>query len=240
MTITEQTTIADIATNLPASVPVFQRHGVDFCCGGKTPLGIACEEHGVPFEALVQEIDAATSAPAAEPQDWTRAPLHQLIDHIVEHYHEPLRDELPRLETMASRIAQVHAGKGAHLPELEATIGELASDLLQHMQKEEMVLFPAIRAIESGRLAPVATSIQAMEQEHDRAGELLETLRRITGSFAVPQWGCQTVRALYHGLETLESSLHVHIHLENNVLFPRALQRTLVQADSHASAGAER
>ena len=228
MTITENTSVAEIAAALPASVRIFQRHGVDFCCGGKKPLGLVCEEQGLSFADVASAIEAAAASPVAEEHDWARAPLHVLIDHIISTYHDALREELPRLETMASRVLSAHGGREPGIfGRIDAIVRELSADLNEHMNKEELVLFPAIWAMERGvtdGARPVSAPIRVMEREHDRAGELLADLRRITDGYVAPQWACQTLRALYHGLGELEASMHVHVHLENNVLFPRALQ----------------
>jgi regulator of cell morphogenesis and NO signaling len=228
MTITESTSVAEIASTLPASVRIFQRYGVDFCCGGKKPLGIVCEEQGLSFADLSGAIEAAAASPVAEEHDWTRAPLHVLIDHIISTYHDALREELPRLETMASRVLSVHGGREPRVfGRIDAIVRELSADLNDHMRKEELILFPTIWAMEKGvtdGARSVSAPIHIMEREHDRAGELIAELRRITGGYAAPEWACQTLRALYHGLGELEASMHVHVHLENNVLFPRALQ----------------
>jgi regulator of cell morphogenesis and NO signaling len=226
MTITEHTTVADIAAALPSSVRVFQRHEIDFCCGGKRPIGTACGERGVAFETLVAEIEASAAGSTGEDRDWGREPLHGLIDHIVTTYHDALREELPRLEAMAAKVSRVHGTKAAHLPRLEAIVNELSAELRRHMRKEEMVLFPAIRAIEAGTPTgvPISAPIGMMEHEHDQAGTQLAELRAITDAYSAPDWACQTFRALYHGLSELESTMHVHVHLENNVLFPRALR----------------
>lgn len=228
MTITESTSVAEIAASLPASVRVFQRHGVDFCCGGKKPLGVVCEEQGLSFAELAEAIERAAAIPALDPQDWTGAPLHLLIDHIVSTYHDVLREELPRLETLAARVLRVHGGREpGRLGRIEAIVAELSADLNEHMRKEELVLFRMIRAIEAKSVTGgrgISAPIRVMEWEHDRAGELLAELRSITGGFEAPRWACETLRALYHGLAELEASMHMHVHLENNVLFPRALQ----------------
>ncbi len=229
MTITENTSVAEIAATLPASVRIFQRHGVDFCCGGKKPLGVVCEEQGLSFADLTSAIEqAAAAAPAADTQDWTRAPLHVLMDHIISTYHDALREELPRLETMTARVLRVHGGREPRvLGRIDAIVRELSADLHEHMRKEELVLFPTIWAMERGAgdgPSRVTAPIRVMEWEHDHAGDLLAELKSITGGFACPEWGCQTLRALYHGLRELEASMHVHVHLENNVLFPRALR----------------
>jgi regulator of cell morphogenesis and NO signaling len=227
MTITEQTRVADIATTVPSSVRVFQRFGIDFCCGGKIPLGVVCQERGLAFAEVASAIEASSAARADE-RDWTTAPRGALIAHIVSTYHDVLREELPRLEAMATKVAAVHGAKGSFLARVRDIVAELSADLREHMQKEERVLFPAIRAIDEGGMRQqgwVAAPIAVMEREHDRAGELLSELRRLSGGYVTPEWACNTFRALYHGLAELEASMHVHVHLENNVLFPRALKQ---------------
>jgi regulator of cell morphogenesis and NO signaling len=225
MRITETTTIADIVTALPSSVRVFQRQGIDFCCGGKKPIGAVCEERGLNFTDVASAIETSRDT-VEETRDWWQEPLRAVIEHIVTTYHNPLREELPRLQVMALKVARVHGDNAPYLGRLRTTLGELSRDLLAHMWKEEMVLFPAIDAIESGdyRSFPLATPIAVMELEHDHAGALLSELRFLTDGFTVPEWGCATVRALYHGLAELEASMHLHVHLENNVLFLRALR----------------
>src|SRR5262245_40404982 len=226
MTITETTTIADIASALPSSVRVFQRHGIDFCCGGKKPIGAVCREHGLDFAELTRAIEVSRDTADDDARDWSREPLSTLTSHVVTVYHQPLREELPRLKAMAERVARVHGGKALYLARLEAIVSELAADLLTHMRKEEMMLFPAIEELTrgvTGRWFPIDTPIAVMEHEHDHAGSLLEELRVITSGYQVPDWGCATMRALYQDLAELEATMHVHVHLENNVMFPRAL-----------------
>lgn len=227
MTITETTTIGAIAAAVPSSVRVFERYGVDFCCGGKRPLGDVCQEQGLSFADIAGAIEASAAERRDDERDWTQEPLGALIDHILMTYHAPLREELPRLEAMASKVAGVHGSKVDFLAQLVDIVGELSADLNDHMHKEETVLFPAIRALDEGHGRNggwISAPIAVMEQEHDRAGELLAELRRLTGQYVAPAWACETFRALYCGLEELEASMHVHVHLENNVLFPRALR----------------
>ena len=226
MTITAATTVGEIASAFPSSVRIFQQHGIDFCCGGRTPLEAACREHGLSFEALSTLIEAAAAVPAPEPRDWRQAPLHALVAHIVATYHDTLREELPRLQGMAAKVTRVHGARAPFLLRLNTAVNELSDDLLAHMDKEEVILFPAIVAREAGpspQRMPLSGPIHVMEHEHDRAGSLLAEMRRITDGYTAPPWACQTFKALYHGLEELESSMHVHVHLENNILFPRAL-----------------
>ena len=228
MIITETTPIGDIAAALPSSVRVFERYNIDFCCGGQRPLGEACRARGLAFDEVADAIATAAAAPALGDRDWTSAPLAALIDHIVAAYHRPLREELPRLEAMAAKVSSVHGENAPHLGRVEEIVRDLAAELTAHMGKEELVLFPAVRAIEDGEaLAPmwITAPIAVMEHEHDHAGALLAELRRLTGGYLPPDWACQTFRAFYRGLEELETAMHVHVHLENNVLFPRAVER---------------
>jgi regulator of cell morphogenesis and NO signaling len=225
MVITEHTTVGEIAAAIPSSVRVFQRHNIDFCCGGRTPLSVACRERGLSFTEVALAVEEAATPAGPDDRDWSREPLRVLIDHIVGTYHRPLRDELPRLQAMAAKVAGVHGAKAPHLSRVKALVSELSDDLTLHMQKEERMLFPAIRAIEDDPqlVIPISAPIGVMEQDHDGAGALLSELRAITGEYVAPPWACGTFRALYQGLAELESDMHVHVHLENNVLFPRAL-----------------
>jgi len=226
MNITENALVADIAANIPASVRIFQRHGIDFCCGGRRSLAVVCGDSGLQVNDLRDEIEAAAAGEPVDDRDWMRAPLHELTAHIVSAYHEPLREELPRLESMAVRVAEVHGQKDPEvLPRIQEIVGELSIELNQHMRKEEAVLFPLIGAIEGGGSPqmPIEAPIVVMLREHDHAGELLAEARSLTGDYRPPAWACATMRALYQGLAELESTMHVHVHLENNVLFPRAL-----------------
>jgi regulator of cell morphogenesis and NO signaling len=226
MTITEKTTIAEIAAALPSSVRVFQRHGIDFCCGGKKPIADACRDRGLTFAAIVNEIEETAASRRGSDRDWSGDTLAALIGHIVAAYHEPLREELPRLEAMAAKVSRAHGSKDPRLVRLCGLVAELAADLHAHMQKEERVLFPSIDAVEAGRrpVMRIDRPIGVMEDEHDRAGALLADLRETTDGYEPPEWGCATLRALYHGLAELEADMHVHVHLENNLLFPRALR----------------
>lgn len=229
--ITPETIIARLATRRPGTIRVFQRHGIDFCCQGGRSLAAACEEKGIAFEALRDELAAAAAGPAGPTRDWDEAPLGELIDHVLDRYHARLREDLPRLDAMAAKVLSVHGEKHPEtLPALAATLHDLREELESHMLKEERVLFPAVRALEAaadGNQAPGATlglsgPIAMMEHEHDVAAKALAELRRLTAGYQPPAGACATFRGLYHGLAELEGDTHRHIHLENNVLFPRA------------------
>jgi regulator of cell morphogenesis and NO signaling len=221
MTITIETQVGRIAAEHPLATRVFARHGIDFCCGGGRPLREACTEKGIDAAGVVDEIRKELTAPGAPSHRWDKAPLGELVDHILATYHEPLHEELPRLEAMARKVVAVHGDKDPRrLPELLAVYVNLKEELDSHMAKEEQILFPMIKR-GHGRMAggPVAV----MEHEHDVAGSLLRRLRELTDNYEVPAEACNTWRALWHGLKALEREMHEHIHLENNILFPRAL-----------------
>jgi len=237
MEITPETHVAKIATRHPGTIRVFQSHGIDFCCGGKRPLAEASAERGLDLDALRTELAEAAAGPAADDRDWQEAPLTELVDHIVTRFHDRLRDDLPRLAAMADRVLAVHGEKHPEvLPALARTFHGLRAELESHTLKEEQVLFPWVCEMErsatggASRGCGVTTMpcgtvdgpIAVMEAEHDDAAHALAELRRLTADFVPPAGACTTFRGLYHGLAELETDLHRHIHLENNVLFPRA------------------
>jgi len=218
-----ETTVGELAVEHPLATRVFARHGIDFCCGGGEPLGAVCVRRSLDIAALLAEIERelAPAGGSGAARRWDQAPLPDLIDHLLATYHRPLDEELPRLAQMARKVHEVHGSKDPALfAELLAVYLGLKAELDQHMMKEEQILFPMIRA---GQGAMAMGPIAVMEQEHVDAGSALARLRELTGGYAVPEEACNTWRALWHGLEALERDLHEHIHLENNVLFPRAL-----------------
>lgn len=214
-------TVASLATEHPLATRVFARYGIDFCCGGGRPLKEVCEEKGLDVSQVIDEIQQELASADKPEHRWDSEPLDKLIEHILETYHRPLDEELPRLESMAARVLEVHRDKDPRrLTELVVVYGGLKAELLDHMAKEEEILFPMILR---GQGAMAGGPISVMEHEHESAGTALRRLRELTNNYAVPPEACNTWRALWHGLEALETSLHQHIHLENNILFPRAL-----------------
>lgn len=221
MNVTRESTVGRIAADHPSSTRVFERHGIDYCCGGGVSLADACRSRGLDVERVIQEIRTEESEDGRDEARWSEAPLNDLVDHILAAYHEPLREELGRLEEMCRKVLHAHAEKEPHmLPALLATYLGLKAELEAHMWKEEQVLFPMIRRGEGAR---AGGPITVMEMEHDVAASALGRLRALTDDYRVPECACNTWRALWHGLAALEESLHRHIHLENNILFPRAL-----------------
>lgn len=228
MTITRESRVSDVATDVPATIKIFQQHGIDFCCGGKRPLAEACAEHGIDADLIVEELRAIASRGDDE-RNWHAAPLTDLIGYIQQRFHEPLRAELPRLVAMMDKVVSRH---GDHLPEtlhpLQATLAALTDELVEHMAKEDAILFPAIAATDTGGPGGgpwIEGPITVMESEHEDAGRALARMRELTDGYTPPEWACPTFRGLYYGLSELERDMHVHVHLENNILFPRAASR---------------
>jgi regulator of cell morphogenesis and NO signaling len=232
MTITAETPVSEIAIADPATIKVFQQHQIDFCCGGRMPLGEACSRHGLDPAAILAELRAVGESPAPEPR-WETEPLSSLVAHIQARFHRPLREELPRLQAMLTKVVSRH---GHHLPEtlprLATIFDTLQAELLAHMAREDAVLFPAIIASEAALASDgnpwqpwlaIEGPVPVMEAEHESAGAALKAMRDLTGGYVAPDWACPTFRGLYHGLAQLEADMHVHVHLENHVLFPRAI-----------------
>ena len=229
-----QLTVGEIAAETPAAVRVFEKYRIEYCCGGNRPLGEVCQERGISTEAVLSELEQIGRRPDAA-RDWAKASLADLIEHILSTHHEYLKSELPALSARLARVIEAH--RAAHsdilLPLLQVFDG-LREELTAHMRKEEMILFPAIRDLETARReggSPAATPFGAIENpirmmvmEHDSAGHALAEMRRLTEDYTPPADACATFRALYQGLEQMEADLHQHIHLENNILFPRAVQ----------------
>lgn len=221
MTITSETKVGQLAAQHPLATRVFARHGIDFCCGGGEPLGAVCTSKGLETAVILAEIAKELEVADRSVERWDMAPLDALIEHIMVTYHQPLYEELPRLEAMARKVLDVHRDKDPQrLSELFSIYLEIEAELKQHMMKEEQILFPMIR---QGQGARTGGPVAVMEREHEAVGAALRRIRELTDGYTVPAEACNTWRALWRGLEALEKDLHQHIHLENNILFPRAL-----------------
>jgi regulator of cell morphogenesis and NO signaling len=212
-------TLGQIASTHPAAMHVFLRHRLDFCCGGAQKFTEACHTAGLDPNEVASEI--AVEAEGRPVARWDTKPLPEVISFILNRYHEPLRRDLSVLTEAAARVERVHGKKPSCPRGLTECLVQFDAELREHMSKEEQVLFPAILA--GGRGAQLHMPIRVMLQEHDDHGANLRRLRELTTQFIPPPEACATWRALYSGLDKLESELMEHIHLENNVLFPRAL-----------------
>ncbi len=214
-----------------ARASVFEAYGIDFCCGGQQSLSAACSEKGIDLDEVLSKL-AVTDAekPQDDATDYSAMALDQLADHIVSTHHAYLGRELPRLTEMAGKVTRAHGEKDSRLSTVETTLQALSDELTSHMMKEERILFPAIRELAQTEGLPqmpcgtLSGPIDVMEHEHDSAGNALEQLRNLTDNHTPPDWACNTFRALLAGIHELELDLHQHIHKENNILFPRALE----------------
>jgi regulator of cell morphogenesis and NO signaling len=230
MTFTAQSRVSDIAAGTPATIKIFQQHQIDFCCEGRATLGDACARRQLDVDAILTELEGADRK-ADESIGWLEAPIADLVRHIQKRYHEPLRAELGRLSGMMQKVVSRH---GDRYPETLIPLGDVfdrfSRDLRAHMAKEDAMLFPAfvaLAAASSGARVDrlwldVDEPIDRMESEHAEAGEALARMRALTNGYAPPEGACNTFRGLYYGLAELEREMHVHVHLENHVLFPRA------------------
>ena len=218
--ISTEETVKDIAVAHPLATRVFARHSIDFCCRGGIALRSACDAKGLDAERIVKEVEVEIAGTGDTATRWENEAPDNLIDHILTTYHEPLRWELPRLQKMADKVLAVHGEKmPAVLNELRDIFTALRMELEDHMLKEEQTLFPMIR---DGRGADAGGPIAVMEEEHASAGVALQRLRELTNDFQAPEGACATWTGLWAGLADLERQTHLHIHLENNILFPRA------------------
>ncbi|MBC7351244.1 MAG: iron-sulfur cluster repair protein YtfE [Thermogutta sp.] len=216
---TFQRTLGELVTAKPAAAKVFHRYGLDFCCGGNRSLAAACAEAGINAETVAQEIERLASD-GPDPIGWNTRPLKELVEHILQCYHAPLKEEIPRLIDLARKVEQVHADKPdcpVGLAELLVCVREAVES---HLAKEEQILFPMIVA---GRGQMAHMPVQVMMQEHEDHGQNLKRIRELTNDLTIPEYACTAWRELYRSLEQLECDLMAHIHLENNILFPRAL-----------------
>jgi regulator of cell morphogenesis and NO signaling len=212
------TTLAEMAITHPGASRVFLKHGLDFCCHGRRPLEEACSEKGLDPSAILHEIDNEEAN--SNLSELARKPVRELANFIEGHYHRRLRAELPALIAMADKVEWVHASKPACPRGLATHLRKIHGAILDHMAKEEQVLFPMIR---SGNHNRAGAPIRVMEQEHEDHGRNLEYLRELAHEFIAPPEACATWKALYLRLSRLSDELMEHIHLENNVLFPRVL-----------------
>jgi regulator of cell morphogenesis and NO signaling len=226
-------TVREIALAAPQTTRIFEEYKIDFCCGGRTSLGDACVKAGVSSDVVSEKLKSVLEAPAST-GDAERLPSATLVDHIIDKHHEFTRSEMLRISGLLEKVCWKHGEKHPELYQLRDSFQALTSDLIMHMRKEEMVLFPYIhdlvRATERG-IAPlmppfgtISHPVKVMEWEHDEAGTILKKMREVTDDYKVPDGACPSFTALYFGLDALEKDLHQHIHLENNVLFPKALK----------------
>ena len=236
-------TVRDYAIEIPSATRVFETLKIDYCCGGNRPLTEVCEQNGLELEEVLELLDQAeqsyietqtqSTLPHAKADPQSMSLVH-LINLIIEKHHTYTRQELERITALLDKVCAAHGTNHPELLEIRSQFQTLRAELEPHMLKEERILFPYITRLETAvdhrqpaPFAPfgeVSNPITVMIREHEGAGEILKTIRELSNDFTTPDDGCFSYRTLYNELAALEADLHQHIHLENNILFPRSLE----------------
>ena len=231
----ENKTVAQLVTEDFRTAQVFSKYGIDFCCGGKQPLSVACENMGLDIKKVQAELESVeTSGSAARQQNYAQWKADFLADYIVNVHHGYLRENIPMILEISAKIGDVHGENHPELVEIARLFAEVAADLQQHMVKEEQELFPYIKqlhqAATSGQpltgmsYGPAAEALGTFEEEHDKVGSVLKQIRLLSHNFTLPADACNTYRVTYAKLDEFEQDIHQHIHLENNILFPKSVE----------------
>jgi regulator of cell morphogenesis and NO signaling len=228
-------TVREFATELPHATRVFEKLGIDYCCGGGKPLDAACQQAHISLDEVLRCLEDANLPGADSRSDvnFQNTGLAELIAHILAAHHGYVKREVPRIKELLFKVVAVHCASHPELAAVKRTFTRLGDELLSHMMKEEMVLFPYIEELEqatsAGRPAPhapfgsISNPVRMMELEHESAGKALEEIRMLTAAYTPPEDECFSYNMLYSALKEFETDLHQHVHLENNILFPRAI-----------------
>jgi len=233
MNATPETTIREIVATDFRTAAVFERFGLDFCCAGYRTIEQGCRDAGADEGALLRELDAVLTAPAGNAPRFASWDVPTLVNYIVANHHGYVRQALPTLLQHTRKIADVHGGRHPELAHVAQLFERVAAEMAQHMAKEEQILFPFVidlaeaarttRPIPRPPFGTVENPIRMMEHEHQFVGDAMAEIRQVTGGYAVPDDACATYRVCLQELTAFEADLHAHVHLENNILFPRAM-----------------
>ncbi len=235
MSITAEKTVRELALEKPAATRVFEKLGIDYCCGGNKSLEEACRAANLSMGEVLDSLEMAgqSARSAQNDRSWPTELLADLVAHINSTHHKYTREEIARLGPLFDRVCSVHGKNHPELMQVRASFQGLAQELTMHMMKEEMVLFPYIVRMEESVIqkepvvpppfGSVQNPVSMMEHEHDSAGAALRAMREASGGYNAPPDACVSYRTLYQALADFEADLHQHIHLENNILFPRAI-----------------
>lgn len=234
MNFNNETKVKDIALANPEARQILEDAGVDYCCGGGKSLHDACAHADVSAEEILKRLRENSKLVRPDEKAWTSAPLGDLTRHIREKHHRYVREAIGRIKTLLEKVKAKHGENHPEIAEVQRLFTEVGQEMIMHMQKEEQILFPYIDTVErsttgSGSLEPpffqtVKNPIHAMMKEHDSAGDLLKQIREASGDYTPPTDACTSYKALYQDLREFEADLHQHVHLENNILFPRAVE----------------
>jgi len=229
---TRTQTIGDLVAKDYRIADVFGKHGIDFCCGGNVTLEAACSGKGIDRAQMVRELEEATARPLDRSRNYDAWELPFLADYIVNTHHGYLKENTESIVAYAQKIAEVHGPQHPEVIEIAGIFGRVAADLRQHLREEEEVLFPAIRRLaeqaksgsdrDAGAAEVLRESLQALGHEHDEIGAAMHAIRALAKNYAIPADVCNTFMLTYRKLEEFEDDLHKHVHLENNILFPKA------------------
>ncbi len=226
-------TLGEIAKKDLRKVQIFKKYGLDFCCGGKKTVKEACAEKGLDVTRIEQELQQADLSLSSRPLPYDEWSIDFLADYITQTHHAYVRKNLPDIRTYALKVMKVHGNQHPELLQVQQLVEAVYEELTEHMMKEEQVLFPFIKHLAAakqgnqtyapGSFGKVNNPIQMMEAEHEAVGKNMETIRTITQNYTLPQDACASYSLLYRMLDEFEDDLHLHIHLENNILFPKAI-----------------
>ena len=231
---TSAKTIGEIVAADFRTAKIFDNHGIDFCCGGKVALAAVCNEKGLDFVRITSELEAVQREPVERSQNYSSWTLPFLADYIVNTHHVYLKENDEQIASYAKKIADVH---GAHHPEVTqiATIfDKIANDMTAHLKEEEEVFFPALKRADAARIAgatpdskdreTIRASLLRLHREHEEIGDAIHKIRHLSKEYAIPDDACNTFMLTYQKLREFEDDLHKHVHLENNILFPKAAE----------------
>jgi len=234
MSFTSETKVKDIALSNPAATQILEDAGLDYCCGGGKSLHEACLHADVPAEEILNRLRENSRDITPGDANWTLAPLSDLTRHIRERHHRYVREAIVRVQTLLEKVGAKHGENHPEITDIQRLFTEVGREMIMHMRKEEQILFPYIDALERaanahGSVEPpffqtVRNPIHAMMKEHDAAGELVKQIRKASSEYTAPADACTSYEALYQDLREFEADLHQHVHLENNILFPRAVE----------------
>ncbi|MGA8223007.1 MAG: iron-sulfur cluster repair di-iron protein [Candidatus Acidiferrales bacterium] len=234
MKFSTETKVKDIALSNPSARQILEDAGVDYCCGGGKSLHDACTHAAAGAEEILRRLHENSRQVSPEEANWVAAPLSELTRHIRTKHHHYVREAIARLRPLLEKVKTKHGENHPEVAQIERLFAEVGREMTMHMQKEEQILFPYIDAVEKSAntntpLEPpffgtVQNPIHAMMKEHDSAGDLVKQIRKASGDYTPPSDACTSYRALYQDLREFEADLHQHVHLENNILFPRAVE----------------
>jgi regulator of cell morphogenesis and NO signaling len=231
----KETTVAEIVADDYRSAEIFKRHGIDFCCGGRKKLNVVCSEKHVDVHTVEHEISLLQTKPIDREHNFNEWGLSFLIDYIVQVHHTYIIQNVALTSEFADKVAKVHGHHNTETIEINRIWKKVALELSAHLKKEEAVLFPYIKnldefyrirlsSIHGPHLSAVKGPVNMMEAEHEEVGGLMQDIRKLSNNFTPPDYACNTYKVLYAKLKEFEEDLHQHIHLENNILFPKAIQ----------------